>query len=288
MDLSTQTPVEIDTALADAYGKTADLTGQQQRIWSQVERIDKVEPGSYNSLLPQFSKENRAKLVDEHKALQKRIWEILDAEVYPREAQYNDRRWTRYYLVDNTNGHVHKDMDCSTCFPDTRYAWLVEQSGMTAEELVDLAGEKACTVCFDWAPVDVLKQKTKLEAPERKKARLEREAKKAERDAKKAAKAIANPDGSPLKVFDRRVPERSHRLRSGDIAVEPAYDRFETIETLHAAKTWLTDYYYWNKGGAHPSYRKESLDDVAEAVAHKEGKTRELVIEEAKKRAARR
>jgi hypothetical protein len=284
MDLTTATPVEIDTALLGAYGKIADLTSQQHRLTATVSRIDEAEPGSYQSMLPAYSPENRAKLVAEIDALQKRIWEILDAEVYPREAQYNDRRWTRYYLVDNSNGHVHKDEHCDTCFPTTRYAWLVEQSGMSAEDLVVLAGEKACTVCFPWAPVDILKQKTKLEAPERKAARLEREAKKAEREAKKAAKAIANPDGSPLEVFDWRVPERQRQTRNG-LVTEPAHDRFQTIATLAAARSWLADQYEAWRGnnGTH-----RNVNNVAEAIAHKEGKTAEVVIEEAKKRAARR
>jgi hypothetical protein len=288
MDLTNATPVEIDTALYEAYVKTADLTAQQHRISAQVERIDNVEPGSYNSLLPQYSKESRAKLVDEHKALQKRIWEILDAEVYPREAQYSERHWTRYYLVDNTNGHVHRDQYCDTCFPTTQYAWLVEQSGMTAEDLVELAGEKACTRCFPWAPTDTLKRKTRLESVDKKAARLEREAKKAEREAKKAAKAIANPDGTPLKVFKGHYPERQVVRNGVVVKVHPAHDAYDTLETLHAARGWLTDYYFWNKGGAHPSYRKESLDDVAKAVAHKEGKDTETVLAEAKKRADRR
>jgi hypothetical protein len=284
MDLTTATPAEIDTALLGAYGKIADLTSQQHRLTATVSRIDAAEPGSYQSMLPAYSPENRAKLVAEIDALQKRIWEILDAEVYPREAQYNDRRWTRYYLVDNSNGHVHKDEHCDTCFPTTRYAWLVEQSGMSAEDLVVLAGEKACTVCFPWAPVDILKQKTKLEAPERKAARLEREAKKAEREAKKAAKAIANPDGSPLEVFDWRVPERQRQTRNG-LVTEPAHDRFQTIATLAAARSWLADQYEAWRGnnGTH-----RNVNNVAEAIAHKEGKTAEVVIEEAKKRAARR
>jgi hypothetical protein len=284
MDLTTATPVEIDTALLGAYGKIADLTSQQHRLTATVSRIDEAEPGSYQSMLPAYSPENRAKLVAEIDALQKRIWEILDAEVYPREAQYNDRRWTRYYLVDNTNGHVHKDEHCDTCFPTTRYAWLVEQSGMSAEDLVVLAGEKACTICFPWAPVDILKQKTKLEAPERKAARLEREAKKAEREAKKAVKAIANPDGSPLEVFDWRVPERQRQTRNG-LVTEPAHDRFQTIATLAAARSWLADQYEAWRGnnGTHRDVNK-----VAEAIAHKEGKTAEVVIDEAKKRAARR
>jgi hypothetical protein len=249
-----------------------------------VSRIDDAEPGSYAATLPDYSPENRAKLVGEIAALQERIQKILQSEVYPREAQYDDRRWTRYYLVDNTNGHVHKDTHCATCFPTTVYAWLVEQSGMSAEDLVEMAGEKACTVCFPWAPVDVLKQKTKLEVPERKAARLEREAKKAEREAKKAAKAIANPDGSPLEVFDWRVPERQVR-RGGKMVVHPAHDTFETIKTLAAARSWLADHFEpWRNSDK----RAEDVERVALAIALKEGKTWADVIEEAKKRAAKR
>jgi hypothetical protein len=290
MDLTTATPVEIDTELYAAYGRIADLTDQQHRIAAQVERIDEVKSDSCYSKLPQFSSENRAKLVNEHKALQARIHEILDNDVYPREAQYNERRWTRYYLVDNTNGHVHKDQDCDSCFESTRYAWLIEQSGMRAEDLVVLAGEKACTFCFDWAPTDVLKQKTKLEAPERKAARLEREAKKAERAAKKAAKAIANADGSPLKTFDHHWPERQVVRQGVVVKVHPAHDSYKTLETLHAARGWLTDsvWYLKRDGEHHPSFRAADMIVVADAIAHKEGKTRKVVMEEAEKRAARR
>jgi hypothetical protein len=288
MDLTTATPVEIDTQLAAAYGKIAELTSQQHRLTATVSRIDEVEPGSYQSMLPAYSPKNRAKLVGEIAELQDRVQKILQAEVYPREAQHHDRRWTRYYLVDNTNGHVHKDTRCATCFPTTVYAWLTEQSGMSAEDLVEMAGEKACTVCFPWAPVDTLKRKTHLEAPERKAARLEREAKKAEREAKKAAKAITTPEGAPLKVFKGHYPERQVMRGGVVVKVHPAHDAYDTLETLHAARGWLTDYYYWNKGGAHPSYRPESRDRVAKAVAHKEGKSVETVLAEAKKRADRR
>jgi hypothetical protein len=288
MDLTNATPAEIDTALYAAYVKTADLTAQQHRAQQFINIIDDTEPGSYDSLLPSRSPERRAELVAEIETLQERIQEILQGEIYPREARYHSRRWTRYYLVDNTNGHVHKDQYCDTCFPTTQYAWLVEQSGMTAEDLVELAGEKACTRCFPWAPTDTLKRKTLLESVDKKAARLEREAKKAEREAKKAAKAIANPDGTPLKVFKGHYPERQVVRNGVVVKVHPAHDAYDTLETLHAARGWLTDYYFWNKGGAHPSYRKESLDDVAKAVAHKEGKDTETVLAEAKKRADRR
>jgi hypothetical protein len=285
MDLTTATPVEIDTALATAYGKTADLNSRAHRAHQLAKMLEETLPGTEETYVPERSKKRHVELFAEVRTLRGKVSNIYAEEINPREAEWERRgRWTRYYLVDNTNGHVHKDMHCGTCFPTTRYAWLVEQSGMSAEDLVELAGEKACTVCFPWAPVDVLKQKTRLEAPERKAARLEREAKKAAAAAKKAAKAIANPDGTPLEVFDWRVPERQRQTRKG-LVTEPAHDRFETIATLAAARSWLADQYdtWQGSGGTHRDVNK-----VAEAIAHKEGKTTEVVIDEAKKRAARR
>ncbi|MFJ6508657.1 hypothetical protein [Streptomyces sp. NPDC091879] len=290
MDLTNATPAEIDTALYAAYVKTADLTAQQQRAQQFINIIDDTEPGSHYSHLPSRSPERRAELVAEIERLQERIQEILQGEIYPREARYHSRRWTRYYLVDNTNGHVHKDQACDTCFPTTQYAWLIEQSGMTAEDLVELAGEKACTRCFPWAPTDTLKRKTRLESVDKKAARLEREAKKAEREAKKAAKAIANPDGTPLKTFDHHWPERQVVRNGKVVKVHPAHDSYKTLETLHAARGWLTDaiWYLQRDGESHPSFTAADQLLVAEAIAHKEGKTRETVLAEAKKRAARR
>lgn len=199
MDLTTATPVEIDTALADAYEKIANLTAARMRAEQGIARIDEIEPGSYNSRLPQYSPASRAKLVEEAKRLRHEIGVVYEVEVGPLDTEYYRRgTWPRYYLVDNAGGHVHPDQHCTTCFPSTKYAWLVEQSGMSAEDLVKMAGEDACTVCFDWAPVSVLQQKSRLEAPERKKARLEREAKKAAQEAAKAAKGITTPEGGKL------------------------------------------------------------------------------------------
>jgi hypothetical protein len=286
VDLTTATPTEIDTAIYAALVKEADLERKARVAQAAVIRIDELKDDPYYSKRPGYSPERRAELVAEITVLEQQAADLRDAEITPRNAEHFRRGgWTRYYLVTNSNGHVHKDRSCERCFHDTQYAWLYEQSGLSAEELVELAGEKACTVCFPWAPVDTLKQKTRLEAPERKAARLEREAKKAAVAAKKAAKAITNPDGSPLQVFDCHIPERHVRVR-GQIVVHEAHDRFETIETLHAARGWLTDAYESWRGGA--KRLPENVHLVGKAVAAKEGKTYEQVIEEAKKRAAKR
>lgn len=286
MDLATATPVEIDTELYKHYSRISRLELVQAEAQRTIDFIDAIEPGSYNSMVSSYSPARRAKLAEQVDKIGAEVLVILTDDVSPLEQEFHRRGgWTRYYLVDNSNGHVHKDTRCSTCFPSTVYSWLIEQSGMTAEDLVELAGVQACTVCFPWAPVDVLKRKSQLESPERKAARLEREAKKAEREAKKAAKAITTPEGNPLRVYTQHYPERQVVRNGVVVKVHPAHDGYDTLETLAAAKSWLADQYEAWRGnnGTH-----RNLDLVARSIAHKLGTTPEVEIEAAKKRAKNR
>lgn len=124
----------------------------------------------------------------------------LQAQQYVLEQEYRLRRWTRYYLVNNSNGHVHSSMACSTCFVSTQYRWLTTESGRTAEDVVADAKAQACTVCFPWAPVTDERGKYRSTSEE------EAEARRAEREAKKAAakaKEILTPAGEPLYAASR-------------------------------------------------------------------------------------
>jgi len=77
----------------------------------------------------------------------------LHALVHPFEEEYVLRgKWNRYFLVRNAGGHVHRGMDCSTCRPTTRYAWLVDLADCDETKMVDEYGTTACTVCFPDAP----------------------------------------------------------------------------------------------------------------------------------------
>jgi hypothetical protein len=231
-DLTAQTPVEIDTQLAEilkaryaAEDRQARVLstlhslvgdrkvyswarGQRQGTWqlSTTEVINKAYEQRYTDSrigreVTSFE-ETVAKLVS------------LGQEARPLNAEF-DRRggWTRAYLVDNDNGHVHSSMNCSSCYVTTRFSWVTALSGHDEAEIVDEAGERACTVCYPSAPVDVLHRASRIEGPNQRSAREEREARqvaKVNRDAEKAAKAISNPDGSPLKgKFDTLATERS-------------------------------------------------------------------------------
>lgn len=111
-----------------------------------------------------------------------------------------DRRggWTRAFLVNNTNGHVHKSMGCSTCFADTQFAWLTGYSGQTEEQIIEAAGMRACTVCYPDAPAETLSRPGVIKTDEDK--RLEQvRADRAEKAKARNAKAIFMPNGDNLR-----------------------------------------------------------------------------------------
>lgn len=132
----------------------------------------------------------------------------LDGTVLAKlEAEFGRRGgWPRAYLV--TDGHVHSSMHCSTCnkgeFP-TRFFWMIDYSGKSHAEIVEAAGERACTVCYPDAPVNrgqqVVPKSVMLtpEETERERVRGEEAARRAEKRARAALNAITQPDGTPLR-----------------------------------------------------------------------------------------
>ena len=106
-------------------------------------------------------------------------------------------RWSRAFVVPL--GHVHSTMSCHTCFPTTRFWWNTDYSAATEAQIVEAAGDRACTICFPSAPVD---RPSTMFTPDEIAAKADQIAKatlKAERAAAKAAKA-PTADGSPLVV----------------------------------------------------------------------------------------
>lgn len=117
--------------------------------------------------------------------------EEVSLALAPLYAEFNRRGgWTRFYLVTNSNGHVHHTTSCTTCFPSTQFGWLTQFSGTSHADLVELAGEKACTVCFPDAPVDVLHRASRLSTPEQEARKAEKE----KRAAEKAANEVVVPE----------------------------------------------------------------------------------------------
>lgn len=175
------TPAEIDTEIARIQSEAARAEQVVTEGLATLDRIASVQ-GTYEADYPWNSYEKQEEASAAVRAAEAKIAR-LHAEVAPLHAEFAARRWTRYYLVTNTGGHVHWTTGCDTCFPTTAFAWLTEYSGMSHEEFVTLAGEKACTICFPDAPVAVLASRTRIEAPEAKARREEREAKAAAKAA---------------------------------------------------------------------------------------------------------
>jgi hypothetical protein len=240
------TPIEIDTALAELYDKQYDLRVSIMRAEDDIKFGEKYYPNN------DARKANAVARLD----LLLGKLAILKAEIAEIEKLYTG--WTRAFLVSNANGHIHSTMSCATCFPTTRFLWLPNLSGEDKMKIAELAGESACTVCYPDAPSEYFLRKSQLEDPKKVQAREEREAKKKERDAKKLLTGITNPDGTPLVIRERRYSN--------------------TIKTERTAQTWAVDNVYWTTQYAGKDWlveeveeRKQNHEIVLAALAHKRG-----------------
>jgi hypothetical protein len=178
----------------------------------------------------------------------------LDTFITPINTEFNARGgWTRFFITKGTNAHVHSSMSCTTCYPTTEFGWLTDHSGMDEEEIVELAGDEACTVCFSTAPVADRNapRQNRLETPDAKDARILRETTKAAKASKAAADAITSPDG-------------------GDVLDDDGYKFKTEIAAERSAMNLLGNaIFYDNHPWEDRWYRVAS--DVEEALANKRG-----------------
>lgn len=176
-------------------GQTYDW---RTRNWS-----DTFIPTEVTDTVPSYLIERQEEALKQRAAIRATLAEV-STEIAELAAVYDEERWNRAYLVTNSQGHVHKTKGCSTCYDSTRFVWLTEFSGADETEIVEAAGETACTVCYPSAPAEVLNRPTTIvtaEKAEKEAAKAERAAKKAEREAKRLAKA-ATKSGESLIVPD--------------------------------------------------------------------------------------
>jgi hypothetical protein len=209
-ELTSATPVEIDTFLAAnweeqakanrklAWAKSAvrRIAGQKQdrrtKLWNGTltEAIDRCsEIAQVSGYAGNQFVAGVEEVVEGTICL-----EMLTEEAIPYEAEYTRRPWNRYFIVRNSNGHVHRERNCSTCYSTTVYGWIVELADASEEALVAEYGELACTVCFPSAPTfkgfgDGTSAIARFSTAEKE----ARAAEKAEKDALKAAKNLVEP-----------------------------------------------------------------------------------------------
>lgn len=177
MTLTEMSPREIDTLLAEAYGKKATAqrkvamafesvhyaikdkshyVSRNRKVWATTDAVaertlreriasGEVEPWNVRS------HESVLATLDEHRAAVAEA--VSEMETY--EEEFSRRGgWSRFFLVQASNGHIHSSMACSTCYPTTQFGWLPEVSGQTEAEAVANYGAILCTVCFPSAPVE--------------------------------------------------------------------------------------------------------------------------------------
>jgi hypothetical protein len=262
MNISTATPVEIDTKIAELAGELAQVQHNIER------REDYIESSEARGYL--FGVEEARRDLEK---LQDREADLMEA-ITPLQSEYIKRGWTRFYLVTNTGGHVHKDTNCGTCRRTTSYAWLTEYSGTSHADLVVKAGERACSVCFAGHEGLITDRPSQLTWDVK-----DRETKAAEKAAK-----------------DKAAAEKAAKLAAGALlAPVQMHGRFgETIKTTRAARTTAVDRLVslgqrdWIPNKA---ILPEYISDyrvLVEALAAKEGKTtQELGVELGKKAATK-
>lgn len=281
-DLTKESPLSIDSALAELYSEQIRVMelekSREQALERTVRRLRGL--GYRGKVTPEIIEEavkecremaKRTHVESEVIAAYDRLVAVRDElnSIIVAQKPYHDeyrRRggWTRAFLVTNGNGHVHKSMHCSTCRPTTVYHWVTEYSGKTQNEVVEAAGERACTVCYPDAPVSVLSRASKIFSPDEKQKIKDREARaaaKAEKDQKRIANALT-ADGSEFVV--EHDPYGNGRVNK------------ERFKTERAATTWLVDElsapHTWRSTPLSPS-TLEAIDQVKEALAAKHGKT---------------
>lgn len=249
-DLTTMTPPEIDAILNELGYQRATLRAHAESL----------RTAAHHARTGRFPDPARATRLGAQADEYTPQIDAITAQITPYNEEF-DRRggWTRAFLVQNTGGHVHANMNCSTCYPTTRYAWLTDYSGKDEEQIVYAAGELACTTCYPSAPTEVLNRVGEIRRP----TDLEREqraAEKATKNAHRAAAAVLDPTtGKTLYKTDRAA--------SNAIAA--------ALGDLH----WY--------GDDHPSAHewKATVDTAVAALAAKQGLDKDAVMADYREKA---
>lgn len=282
-DLTTMTPVEIDTELAEInaryYAKMREVhhsrakadQARSSREWA-IKRGN-TDLSSHDRDIEHY----KAKAAEQLKAAT-----LISKEGAPHHAEFTRRGgWFRAWLVDNTSGHIHSSTECSTCYPTTEFVWLPEYSGRTEAELIADARSTACTICFPNAPVDT--RPGLIEAPARKAARLVRESEKAVRDAAKQAKGITNPDGTELLVPGelkiRRGETEGYPVKAERTAEIMAVDALVTEKIVQDGHLSEARGYREGLEAEDARVAEVQLGLLLPALAHKRGITEEALRE---------
>lgn len=168
--------VAVDTVLLPAF---SEIRGLEGRAHHNQNEADKLEARTGRRLDTDYVARLRAEAETMLAAAA-----LLREAVAPLSTLAAAGQWDRFNYVPA--GHVHRSY-CSTLRPTTEIYSLPEYSGATPAEVIEAAGEVACTVCFPGAPVTARPSTIRYAVEERE----AREAEAAERASKRQAAASA-------------------------------------------------------------------------------------------------
>lgn len=292
--LASQTPSDLDNQLAEFYYQTvvnqdradaalADAQRIAARVYKTVTNPQEIQD-TWDTTLQRLLDEEEAGSLhpNGHAALRsyRTSLKFHEESKKAREEgrpfhQEFERRggWSRAFLVSNSNGHVHSSMNCSSCFPTTRYEWVTDFSGKNEDEIIEAAGERACTVCFPNAPVATLNKPTQMFTKEERDKAARKDAREQAALAKKQKQIAAalTPDGSPFTT--EFTDWYGHASK-------------ESFKTERTATTWVIDGMIRSKLYPHTDQSaKEARDRVVSAIAEKHGRSFDEVEAELVKKA---
>jgi hypothetical protein len=298
VNLTTATPVEIDTVLYDLWGKQQDvemrIAGYRRSEAETYATIQKIKNGArlvqYRTALDGIELMEQLNLLNDNIEGLKRELAELETESLPYENEYVARGgWNRVFLAKSVNGHAHNGQNCSTCHNGefrTQFAWLVRYSGQDEADIVADAGERACTTCYPTAPVGA--KGTKMFTPdeeEAQRAREEREAERARKAKEVADKSITTPEGEKLYAGkDHESWDACKTLRTAEIAATDALLEFLLDQTRENDPEWA---HYFERR----SYAQCQMENtrhvwyLLRAIANKKGLTFQEVFETHEKKA---
>jgi hypothetical protein len=216
------TPIEIDTILSGLWAK--QQKGQHRVEVLRQTKADILADGN-NARRTGWTKRTARDGVRLCDDLADAIEDLanLNAESLPYENEYVRRgAWSRYFLVQDTDGHIHRSMHCQTCNREgrpTRFSWLIELSGKDERDLTDEVGPNACTVCFPWAETI----RAEFDAETRQIKADAKAAEKAEKARIAAEKGITTPEGDKLYAGKENASyDVCKSLRTAEIAATDA------------------------------------------------------------------
>ena len=171
-----ETPAEFDEALSKldarlgvARSRVASASADLARaLRVDVMPVDRLLEASAGVGAHVFRRERLAELAGEEADARSAV-RRYDAEFRARGG------WSRFFLAQSSNGHIHSSTRCQTCNrmgKATSFGWLTDLSGASEAEAVEKCGPLLCTVCFPSAPLEWTNGR-EVEAEKRKAARCE-------------------------------------------------------------------------------------------------------------------